>query len=39
LKTGKGTGGYDRAAPGKYTFAIPGMGTPPHLSGELSGWR
>jgi tripartite-type tricarboxylate transporter receptor subunit TctC len=24
-----------RAAPGKYTFAIPGMGTPPHLSGEL----
>jgi tripartite-type tricarboxylate transporter receptor subunit TctC len=24
-----------RAAPGKYTFAVPGMGTPPHLSGEL----
>jgi tripartite-type tricarboxylate transporter receptor subunit TctC len=23
------------AAPGKYTIANPGMGTPPHLSGEL----
>ena len=24
-----------RAAPGKYTIANPGIGTPPHLSGEL----
>ena len=24
-----------RAAPGKYTIANPGTGTPPHLSGEL----
>jgi tripartite-type tricarboxylate transporter receptor subunit TctC len=35
VKTAKELVDLIRAAPGKYTFAIPGMGTPPHLSGEL----
>jgi tripartite-type tricarboxylate transporter receptor subunit TctC len=35
VKTAKELVDMIRAAPGKYTFAIPGMGTPPHLSGAL----
>jgi tripartite-type tricarboxylate transporter receptor subunit TctC len=34
-KTAKELVDLIRSSPGKYTFAVPGMGTPPHLSGEL----
>jgi tripartite-type tricarboxylate transporter receptor subunit TctC len=35
VKTAKELVDLIRAEPGKHTFAIPGMGTPPHLSGAL----
>ena len=35
MKTAKELVDLVRASPGKYTYAMPGMGTPPHLSGEL----